>query len=120
MARGLGLAPEDRFGEGLVIEQSIEHNLALLASLAAVAGGRPLLVGASRKRFIAHLTGAEVDDRLGGSLAALAAAYAGRTDSRWRTALHPVGGGPHPGLAIDDSRRLVFGDRHLDRHRSER
>ena len=40
-----------------------------------VASGRPLLLGASRKSFIAHLTGAETADRLPGSLAALTAAY---------------------------------------------
>ncbi len=63
---------------GIGFGKRLEHNLALLASLPAVADGRPLLLGASRKRFIAHLTGAEVDGRLGGSLAALAAAFAGR------------------------------------------
>jgi dihydropteroate synthase len=42
-----------------------------------VSAGRPLLLGASRKRFIAAVTGAAVDDRLGGSLAALAAAWQG-------------------------------------------
>lgn len=51
------------------------HNLALLRGAAAVAGGRPLLVGASRKSFIGAVTGDAVGDRLPGSLAALAAAW---------------------------------------------
>jgi len=49
------------------------HNLALLAALPRfVALGYPVLLGASRKRFIAALDplGAEPDARLGGSLAA--------------------------------------------------
>jgi dihydropteroate synthase len=62
---------------GLGFGKLLEHNLQLLAHLAAIADGHPLLLGASRKRFIANVTGAEVDQRLGGSLAALAAAFAG-------------------------------------------
>ena len=49
------------------------HNLALLAALPRfVALGYPILLGASRKRFIAALDplGTEAGDRLGGSLAA--------------------------------------------------
>jgi dihydropteroate synthase len=49
-----------------------------MQDLAGVAGGRPLLLGASRKRFIAGVTGAGVADRLPGSLAAVAAAWHGR------------------------------------------
>ncbi len=61
---------------GLGFGKLPEHNLALLAALREVAGGRPLLVGASRKSFIGALTGAPVGERLPGSLAALAAAFA--------------------------------------------
>ncbi len=47
-------------------------NLALLAALPnLVSVGHPVVVGPSRKSFIGHLTGAAVDDRLGGTLAAL-------------------------------------------------
>lgn len=47
-------------------------NLELLAALPDLAAlGFPLVVGASRKSFIGHLTGAAVDERLPGSLAAL-------------------------------------------------
>lgn len=62
---------------GIGFGKSLAHNLALLKDLRNVAGGRPHLLGASRKRFIAGVTGAGVDDRLPGSLAALAAAWHG-------------------------------------------
>lgn len=48
------------------------QNLLLLRHLNALHElGCPVLVGASRKSFIGHLTGAPADDRLGGSLAAV-------------------------------------------------
>jgi len=48
------------------------QNLLLLRNLDALRDlGCPVLVGASRKSFIGHLTGAPADDRLGGSLAAV-------------------------------------------------
>lgn len=62
---------------GIGFGKSLEHNLALLAGLDVVAGGRPLLLGASRKSFIGALTGAQPDQRLPGSLAALVAAFHG-------------------------------------------
>ncbi len=53
----------------------LRHNLPLLARLdELVATGYPLLVGASRKQFVAVLTGAAMADRLPGSLAAATAA----------------------------------------------
>jgi dihydropteroate synthase len=63
---------------GIGFGKTLAHNLALLRHLDVVAGGRPLLLGASRKRFIAGITSAGVDDRLPGSLAALACAWQGR------------------------------------------
>ena len=61
------LDPGIGFGKGL------EHNLALLGQLDRLAAlGRPLLVGASRKSFIAAVDPAPPERRLGGSLAALA------------------------------------------------
>jgi dihydropteroate synthase len=51
------------------------HNLPLLARLSElVATGYPVLIGASRKSFVGALTGAPVEDRLPGSLAAATAA----------------------------------------------
>lgn len=61
---------------GIGFGKTLEHNLELLRRLDRVAGGRPLLLGASRKSFIGMLTGAETPDRLPGSLAAVARAYA--------------------------------------------
>jgi dihydropteroate synthase len=50
-------------------------NLALLAALPDLAAiGHPILVGPSNKSFIGRLTGAGVDDRLPGTLAALSTA----------------------------------------------
>ncbi|WP_421739208.1 dihydropteroate synthase [Caulobacter sp.] len=66
---------------GVGFGKTPEHNLALIAALPRlVALGYPVLLGASRKRFIAALDplGAEPGQRLGGSLAAhLAGATAG-------------------------------------------
>ena len=78
LAREAGVA-EGRLmvDPGIGFGKNLAHNLALLAGLREVAGGRPLLLGASRKRFIAGVTGAAVEDRLPGSLAALACAWQG-------------------------------------------
>ena len=56
---------------GIGFGKTVEHNLALLRGLSLFHGlGVPLLVGASRKRFIGTLGDApEPKDRLGGSLA---------------------------------------------------
>lgn len=66
---------------GIGFGKALEHNLALLAALPRFVGlGYPILLGASRKRFIAGIDPAahEATDRLGGSLAAhLAGAEAG-------------------------------------------
>jgi dihydropteroate synthase len=57
---------------GIGFGKNVEGNLKLLAALPKLAElGHPVLVGASRKSFIGHLTGAEVGNRLPGSLAAL-------------------------------------------------
>jgi dihydropteroate synthase len=61
---------------GIGFGKTVDHNFTLLASLRDVAGGRGLLLGASRKSFLRGLRGPDPEDRLGGSLAALAAAYA--------------------------------------------
>lgn len=60
---------------GIGFGKTPAHNLALLRAGTSVAGGRPLLVGASRKSFIGAVTGAGAAERLPGSLAALAAAW---------------------------------------------
>jgi dihydropteroate synthase len=61
------LAVDPGFGFG----KALEHNLALLAGLPAIAAdGLPVLAGLSRKRMIGALTGRAEGDRLAGSLAA--------------------------------------------------
>jgi dihydropteroate synthase len=71
VARGrIWLDPGLGFGK-----HPIAHNLPLLAELETlVATGYPVMVGASRKSFVGALTGAPVDARLPGSLAAATAA----------------------------------------------
>ncbi len=59
---------------GVGFAKTAEQSLALLAGLGRLRRlGCPLLVGPSRKSFIGKLTGAEVADRLPGTLAAVAA-----------------------------------------------
>jgi dihydropteroate synthase len=66
---------------GIGFGKTPAHNLALIGNLEALVGlGFPVLLGASRKRFIATLDPAaqRAEDRLGGSIAlAIAAARAG-------------------------------------------
>lgn len=75
MARLAGI-PADRIAvdPGIGFGKTLDHNLDLLRNLPRLteATGRPLLVGMSRKRWIGEITGRGVDDRLAGSLAALA------------------------------------------------
>lgn len=57
---------------GIGFGKDAAGNLRLLAAIPKLAElGHPVLVGPSRKSFIGQLTGAPVDDRLPGSLAAL-------------------------------------------------
>jgi dihydropteroate synthase len=56
---------------GIGFGKNLAHNLALLGSLSIFHGlGCGVMLGASRKSFIGHLTGAGENDRLPGSLAA--------------------------------------------------
>jgi dihydropteroate synthase len=65
--RSLAVDPGIGFGK------TVEHNLALLAGIPRLAAtGCPVVVGLSRKSFLGKVTGRDVDERLAGSLAALA------------------------------------------------
>ena len=78
-AREAGVA-EVFVDPGIGFGKTTAHNLSLLRRLRAIVDlGFPVVVGASRKRFLGELVGgAEVDDRLEGSLAtAIHAALAG-------------------------------------------
>ncbi|MCX5655949.1 MAG: dihydropteroate synthase [Planctomycetota bacterium] len=78
-AREAGVA-EDRIliDPGIGFGKRLEHNLMILARLGQLRTlGRPIMVGASRKRFIGELTGVEAPaDRLFGTAAACALAVA--------------------------------------------
>ena len=61
---------------GIGFGKTLDHNLQIMARLdELVDAGWPVLLGASRKSFISKLTGADVDARLGGSLAAVMAGF---------------------------------------------
>ncbi|MEM9619441.1 MAG: dihydropteroate synthase [Pseudomonadota bacterium] len=64
---------------GIGFGKTLEHNLALIANLTRFCEmGRPVLLGASRKRFISALDReGPADQRLGGSLAAALAGFQG-------------------------------------------
>lgn len=72
-ARRCGVAAEQVVWDpGICFGKTVEHNVALLRRLPElVSGGRPLLVGLSRKSFLGALTGLPVEERLAPSLAGL-------------------------------------------------
>ncbi|MBI5725671.1 MAG: dihydropteroate synthase [Planctomycetes bacterium] len=62
---------------GIGFGKKLQHNLALLTGIGKLAElGCPVMIGASRKRFIGELTGQDSPaDRLGGTIAACLEAY---------------------------------------------
>jgi dihydropteroate synthase len=61
---------------GIGFGKTFEHNLEILARAGELTTIAPLVIGASRKAFIGHLTGREAGpDRMVGSLATVAAAH---------------------------------------------
>lgn len=69
---------------GIGFGKTVEHNLALIAGLQAMAAlGHPVVMGLSRKSFISKITGRDVAHRLAGSLAAAVWA-AGQGAHVWR------------------------------------
>ena len=70
-ATAAGIA-EDRIwiDPGIGFGKTVDHNLELLHRLGELRElGRPIVVGSSRKGFLGALTGRDVDDRLGGTIA---------------------------------------------------
>jgi dihydropteroate synthase len=66
---------------GIGFGKTVEHNLELTRRLGELKDlGRPIVYGSSRKSFIGKLTGAEADERLGGSIASNAIAFANGAD----------------------------------------
>lgn len=76
-ALALGIKPEHVWIDpGIGFGKLYEHNLSLLRALdALVALGAPVVLGTSRKSFIADCSPADVSRRLAGSLASLVPAY---------------------------------------------
>jgi dihydropteroate synthase len=77
-ATSRGIAEESvRLDPGIGFGKTLDHNLELLRRLGELGDlGRPLVVGTSRKSFIGKITGREVDERLGGTIASCVIAYA--------------------------------------------
>jgi dihydropteroate synthase len=71
--------PEERIwvDPGIGFGKTLRHNLELLRRLGELAElGRPVMVGTSRKSFLGTISGAPVDERLGGTIASCAIAAA--------------------------------------------
>ncbi|HEX7192134.1 MAG TPA: dihydropteroate synthase [Thermoanaerobaculia bacterium] len=62
---------------GIGFAKTFEHNLEILARCDELTQVAPVVIGASRKKFIGHLTGREGRERVYGSLAPVAAAVLG-------------------------------------------
>jgi dihydropteroate synthase len=66
---------------GIGFGKTLEHNLELLRRLAELRElGRPIVVGTSRKSFIAGIDGSGVGDRLGGTIASSVIAWRNGAD----------------------------------------
>ncbi|MCD6014197.1 MAG: dihydropteroate synthase [Solirubrobacterales bacterium] len=66
---------------GIGFGKTVEHNIELLRRLGELrALGRPIVVGTSRKRFLGALTGRQVGERLGGTVASNVLALASGAD----------------------------------------
>jgi dihydropteroate synthase len=66
---------------GIGFGKTVAHNLELLRRLGELAElGRPLVIGTSRKRFIGAVTGREVTERIGGTVASNVLALAAGAD----------------------------------------
>lgn len=78
-AIGQGIAEERIWVDpGIGFGKTVDHNLELLRRLGELGElGRPVVVGASRKRFIGTLTGRDVGERVGGTIASSVLALRG-------------------------------------------
>ncbi len=66
---------------GIGFGKTTDHNLELLRRLGELRElGRPLVIGTSRKRFLGAITGREVGERLGGTVASNVLALAAGAD----------------------------------------
>ena len=66
---------------GIGFGKTVDHNLELLRRLGELGElGRPIVIGTSRKRFLGAITGREVGERLGATIASNALALAAGAD----------------------------------------
>ena len=65
-----GIAAERiAFDPGIGFGKTAEHNVRLLSEISALRStGRPILIGHSRKRFLAKVVGRPVEERLAGTI----------------------------------------------------
>jgi dihydropteroate synthase len=67
---------------GIGFGKTVEHNLELLRRLGELRElGRPIVVGTSRKSFLGKITGREVDERIGGTIASSVLAVRNRAEA---------------------------------------
>ncbi|MEM9169337.1 MAG: dihydropteroate synthase [Pseudomonadota bacterium] len=106
VATSAGVAPSRLMVDpGIGFGKTLEHNLALLAAVGSFADLAPVLLGASRKRFIAALDReGPADARLGGSLAA---ALAGAREGVAMVRVHDVAA-TRQALAVDSAIRAAI------------
>lgn len=83
VAQTAGVNPEKiMIDPGVGFGKDVEGNLAIIKSLAQFKQlGKPILIGASRKSFLGHITGATAENRLASSLAAAVAAVLNGADA---------------------------------------
>jgi dihydropteroate synthase len=69
------------FDPGIGFGKTAEHNIRLLSAISELrASGRPLLIGHSRKRFLAKVVGRPIEERLAGTIGVAIALAAQSTD----------------------------------------
>ncbi|HEX5894022.1 MAG TPA: dihydropteroate synthase [Solirubrobacterales bacterium] len=100
---------------GIGFGKTVEHNLELHRRLRELAElGRPIAFGSSRKSFIGKLTGAPVDERVGGTIASCVIAYATGADILRVHDIRPVREALTVAEAIlEPTRAALIGDRLL-------
>jgi len=101
---------------GIGFGKTLEHNLELLRRLGELGElGCAIVVGTSRKSFIGKLTGAPVDQRLGGTIASCVIAYANGAAMLRVHDVGPVREALTVAAAIlDPDRAAAVADRRLD------
>ena len=68
-AQAAGVSPQRLvIDPGIGFGKTLDHNLALVANIQTLAKLAPVLLGASRKKLLEHITGRRIDERLASSL----------------------------------------------------